>query len=359
VTSQPPRIAAFDAARAFAVLGMVLVNFKVVAGAAGRGPRWLTLATDFIDGKAAATFVVLAGVGLALLTRRARESGDASQLRSARLSILKRAAFLFVVGALYTPIWPADILHFYGVYLVGAALVFAWSTPALLAGAVAVNAVFVAMLLLLDYERGWNWETIEYAGLWTARGSLRHLLFNGFHPAFPWAGFLAVGLVVGRLDLRAARVRRRLLVGGLALLVGITVLSETLVAVLPAADDPALVRALVGTAPMPPVPTYFLAGTGAALTAIGSCAYLEAGFGARGWFRVLVHTGQLALSLYVAHVLVGMGTLEALGRLEDQTLVFATAAALVFTVSGAAFATLWRRRFARGPLEALMRFVTG
>lgn len=359
MTSKPARIAAFDAARALAVFGMVLVNFKIVTGAAGRGPRWLTLATDFVDGKAAATFVVLAGVGLALLTRRARESGDPSELRAARVSIGKRALFLFVVGALYTPIWPADILHFYGVYLLVAALAFAWPTRALLAGALGVNAVFLALLFTLDYERGWNWETIEYAGLWTPRGSLRHLFFNGFHPVFPWVGFLLVGLVVGRLDLRSVRVRRRLLFGGAALLAGTTAVSELLVAVAPAGDDPELARALLGTAPMPPVPTYFLAGTGAALAVIGLCARVEARWSGRGWFRVLVHTGQLALTLYVAHVLVGMGTLEALGRLGGQTLAFACGAAIVFTLLGAVFATLWRRRFARGPVEAVMRRVTG
>ncbi len=35
------RIPGFDIARAFAVLGMVIVNFKVVMNAESNGPPWL------------------------------------------------------------------------------------------------------------------------------------------------------------------------------------------------------------------------------------------------------------------------------------------------------------------------------
>ena len=49
-----------------------------------------------------------------------------------------------------------------------------------------------------------------------------------------------------------------------------------------------------------------------------------------GWIRAFVHTGQLALTLYAAHVVVGMGILEEYGRLENQSLPFAAAAGTVF-----------------------------
>ncbi|MCP4873438.1 MAG: DUF1624 domain-containing protein [Proteobacteria bacterium] len=63
------RIEGFDVARAFAVLGMVVVNFKVVLGVSDGEPSLLHTAASLIDGKAAATFVVLAGVGVSLMTR--------------------------------------------------------------------------------------------------------------------------------------------------------------------------------------------------------------------------------------------------------------------------------------------------
>ncbi|MEM8930086.1 MAG: DUF418 domain-containing protein, partial [Acidobacteriota bacterium] len=78
------------------------------------------------------------------------------------------------------------------------------------------------------------------------------------------------------------------------------------------------------------------------------------------WLRPLVHTGQLALTFYVGHVIVGMGTLEALGRLSDETLASSLAASAGFCVAGLLFAHLWRRLFPRGPLEAaLRRFADG
>ena len=42
------------------------------------------------------------------------------------------------------------------------------------------------------------------------------LLFTGYYPAAVWLAFVLVGLAVGRLDLRAARVRAGLVGGGAA-----------------------------------------------------------------------------------------------------------------------------------------------
>jgi uncharacterized membrane protein YeiB len=63
------RILGIDVARALAVIGMIIVNFKIVLGE--NGENWLKTFAHLFDGKAAATFVVLAGIGLALLTNSA------------------------------------------------------------------------------------------------------------------------------------------------------------------------------------------------------------------------------------------------------------------------------------------------
>lgn len=256
------RISGYDVARALAVFGMVIVNFKIATGAHQADPHWLLDVTGLLEGRAAATFVVLAGVGLSLLSRRARLAGDVETLARHRGDLLKRALFLFVVGLLYTPLWPADILHFYGVYITVGALVLAASTRRLLGLAAVFTMVFVGLLLVLDYERGWNWQTLDYADLWTAPGMIRHLFFNGFHPVFPWTAFLLIGMVIGRLDLRDARIRKRLFFQGL----GAAVLAEASSALLIRALSPGAdatgqedIQALFGTAPMPPMPLYILA----------------------------------------------------------------------------------------------------
>ena len=71
------RIVGYDFARALAIFGMVIVNYKIVMGAEKAGPHWLLDVFGLLDGRAAATFVVLAGAGISLMTQRARLAHDA------------------------------------------------------------------------------------------------------------------------------------------------------------------------------------------------------------------------------------------------------------------------------------------
>ena len=189
-----------------------------------------------------------------MLSKRAWATGDGEVLARHRSSLLKRAALLFVIGLLYTPLWPADILHFYGLYITVAALVLGWSSRRLVGLAVAFGLGFVAMMLTLDYEAGWDWETLAYDDLWTPVGMVRHLFFNGFHPVFPWTAFLLVGMVVGRLDWRAASVRRAGLAWGVGCLAVAEWASRGLIASTRGELGDEVAVALFGTAPMPPMP---------------------------------------------------------------------------------------------------------
>jgi len=76
------RIVGYDLARAIAIFGMVVVNFKIVMGAGQNGPAWLVSSVGLLNGRAAATFVVLAGVGLWLRLRRATRPMGAGAERS-------------------------------------------------------------------------------------------------------------------------------------------------------------------------------------------------------------------------------------------------------------------------------------
>ena len=358
---QRPRIVGYDLARALAVFGMVVVNFKLVLGAGEKGPPWLAELVGLLEGRAAATFVVLAGVGISLMSRSALQAGDGVALAQVRNALLRRAGLLFVIGLLYTPIWPADILHFYGVYIALAAFLLGASTWVLGVVSGLLVSGFVVLLMVFDYERGWDWETLSYEGFWTFDGMLRHLFFNGFHPAIPWAAFVLVGMVLARWPMHEASVRRRVFVGGAT----VALLTEGLSALLIrwssqgiSEEEREVVVALLGTAPMPPMPLYMLVGSGVACAVIALCVEVGTRWPDAGWLRPFIATGQLALTLYVVHVVVGMGTLEAIGRLEDQTLPFAVASAAVFCIAAVLFAHLWRRKFRRGPLEALLRRAT-
>ena len=90
-TRQRSRLEGLDVARYFAFVGMVIVNFKIAMGAENDGAL-LGFLTGALEGRAAATFVVLAGIGLGL-----------SGLRGVDQTIavtIKRTLFLLVIGLL-------------------------------------------------------------------------------------------------------------------------------------------------------------------------------------------------------------------------------------------------------------------
>lgn len=184
------RITGYDVARAAAVAGMFVVNFSAAMCTGREAPPWLAWLVEAIYGKAAASFVVLAGIGLALLSRRARVTGDFRRLTRNRNTLFRRAMFLFVLGLAHTVLWPADILHFYGLYLAAGALLLAAPGALLLGLAAGCVALFTGLAAVFDWYTGWNWALTAYEDFWTPAGMSRHLAFNGFHPVFPWLAFL-------------------------------------------------------------------------------------------------------------------------------------------------------------------------
>ncbi|KAA3646269.1 MAG: DUF418 domain-containing protein [Chloroflexi bacterium] len=353
------RIYGFDVARAFAIFGMVIVNFNIAMDTANAGPAWLTTFVQLFEGRAAATFVVLAGIGISLMGRRALASMDPQDITKNRARLLKRSAFLLIAGLLHTLIWSADILHFYGLYFLFAAFIFMVPDRVLLWLAGLFTVVFVILFFLVDYELGWEFESLTYYHSWTITGILRYLFYNGLHPVFPWMSFVFVGMWLGRQDLSQPQLRRRLLFASIGIVLASTLLSNWAVAQSSLAMDAETAEAIFGNSPFPPMPLYVLAGGGTAIAVIMLCLMLAESFESALWLRALISTGQIALTLYIAHVVVGMGTLEAIGRFEDQTLAFSVGSAFVFCALSVVFAYFWRLRFSRGPLEALMRRLTG
>lgn len=353
------RILGYDLARALAILGMVVVNFKTTMHATQDHSVWWLSIFNLLDGRASAIFVILAGVGITLRSSKARHSGEIAWLHKERLSLFKRSIFLFVVGLLYVEIWPADILHYYGVYIAFAACFFAASTRVLWGLAFGIVMVFPVLFVGFDYGHSWNWATLEYADFWSLKGFLRNLLFNGFHPVFPWAAFLLIGMAFGRLAMNQVNVRWRIFGWGVAA----TIVGEVAALFLKfylqgIGGHPELVKVLTSNQPMPPLPLYFLSATGSACVVIALCVAIGERYRDAKWLQPLVHTGQLALTLYIAHVVLGMGMLEEMNRLDHQSLGFAVASALLFCVVAIAFSHWWRRHFKQGPLEWLMRKVT-
>ena len=86
---------------------------------------------------------------------------------------------------------------------------------------------------------------------------------------------------------------------------------------------------------------------------------LEPTLRANRLLQILAVPGRQSLTLYIAHIVFGMGILGAMGLIGRQSASDAMIAALMLRIAAALFALVWSRTFQRGPLELLMRRLTG
>jgi uncharacterized membrane protein YeiB len=97
------------------------------------------------------------------------------------------------------------------------------------------------------------------------------------------------------------------------------------------------------------MPLWLVSGTGSALLILGAVLALVPRAGR--WIRPLVAVGQLSLTVYVAHLIV----LAALVRPGPGSAAEGLVVSILIAVAATGFATVWRARFPRGPLETLLR----
>jgi len=354
------RIIGIDVARALAVIGMIIVNFKVVFGE--NGSNWVKTFASIFDGKAAATFVVLAGIGIALMTNSAIKNNDKVKLNIARNRIAKRALFLFIVGISYISIWPADILHFYAIYMAITILLLTSKEKTVVISALTLIVAYPLLLTFWNYETGWNFETLDYQDFWTLNGFIRNLFFNGFHPVIPWTAFILFGYWFGKQDLHNDKFIKKVFWISAITFIFIQTLSYLSIAFLSEGNQAAAkeLMEILGTNPMPPLPIYMFNGISIAFAIITACILIAKRFENNKIIDALNKTGQLALTFYVAHVIIGMGIVEAIypTRMGKFSIQFSIVYALVFSIFCIIFALIWRKHKKAGPLEWIMRKIT-
>jgi uncharacterized protein len=354
------RIIGLDVARALAVIGMIIVNFKVVLGQDGQ--TWVKSFASIFDGKAAAMFVVLAGVGLALMTNSAIKHKDRHKLKIAKIRIAKRALFLFVLGLSYITIWPADILHFYGIYMVIILMVLPFKERTILILGSAIIFFYPMLVIFWDYETGWDFISLNYQDFWTFKGFIRNLFFNGFHPVMPWTAFMLFGYWFGKQDLHNDKFIKKTFLVSTLIFISIQILSYLSISFLAEGNQEAALELteILGTNPMPPLPFYMFNGISIAFAIISACILIARRFEDSIIIGALHKTGQLALTFYVAHVIIGMGIIELVApeKMGNYTVEFSVSYALVFSLLCIVFAVIWRKYKKYGPLEWIMRKLT-
>ena len=374
--AQSTRVRGLDLARGIAVLGM----FAAHIGPAPDQPSGQLL--SIFHGRSAALFLFLAGLSLALISGGPRRA-DGPTLHRSRIKIATRAGVLLLLGLLLTSL-VADIDVILPVY----ALLFVLALPLLrlrpptlilLAGVLAIGGPVLSYLI-----RGFLGLTPDSTppapGL-SALTSWHHLVngivsvvINGAYPVLTVLPITLVGLSVGRLDLSARSVQRRLLgagavlsaigYGGSALAIHFGDLATVIgsgsiadgqqqihdVAIAESGTVPTTSWAWLLTAgPHSGTPMEILGATGCALAVLG--AALMIGHRAHRVLHPIIAVGTMPLTAYTAHLL----AVWAIGTGQDYTqswLLLAASTATTMTL-----ALIWLHYFQSGPLEAGLRTI--
>jgi uncharacterized membrane protein YeiB len=334
----PPlsRIAGIDLARALAIVGMVAVHV---------GPTGLDDAAGRLyalpHGRASILFVLVAGIGVSLLA-----ASRTRTLVSARWRLAWRAALLLPLGLLLQELDHRVfvILPTYAALFALAILIVRLPDRALLALAGGLTLLGpVAFLFGLDaFPDAFARNAVEWSD---PAGRIALGVLAGPYPLPVWAAPFVFGMWLGRRDMRSAGVRLGLIFGGAAAAVLAPEAASLLEGLVGAAVPPPSWRALLLSAPHSQMPPWLIGSIGAAVFVLG--VSLVVADALPRVFAPLVALGQLALTVYVAHLL-----LLHVWPLKTRDVTEAALTVLAFTGGAALFATLWRRAFGRGPLEA-------
>lgn len=340
------RIQGLDAARALAVVGMVMVHFGPFPLS---GDDLATVAYRSTHGRASILFVVLAGIGVSLL------AGDRStpRLRSTWLRLGYRAAVLLPLGLALQPLdhGVLVILQYYAVYFLVAGVVVGLGDRVVLGLAVALAVLGpVAYLGGQMALPGW-FEAGGPAAITDEPAQItRDLLLTGSYPVVVWSAPVLFGVWLGRRDLRSPAVRGWLVGGGTAaaaIVYGLSLASEAWLGA--PAEEPAWGRLVLGEAHSQ-MPVWLIGATAVATAVVGLTLVLADRLPRLLW--PLVATGQLAFTVYVGHLFVLAWAPQLLSR---DTVAGAAVSVGRFAVITALLCMAWRAVFRRGPLEVALR----
>lgn len=351
------RIIGFDIARALAILGMMFVNYKIVFTSNAISNTFLSAFITMFEGRAAAVFLLLAGIGISLMTKKAYEAKDLSLRMKLRYILIKRSAFLLLLGAFLMIVfeWSADILHYYAVYIMLITLVLYWAPKKLYILSWGICFISFIMQHVLSYEMNWDAGFETYNNMNSVIGITLNTFFNGYHPVLPWIVFMIIGLAIGRLDFNDKRVVNRIIGLGIAMAVITESISHELIT---STGFNEYVIYLVDTKPMNPSSFYVIAATGWALFFIGMCVKLSIRFKESRLLKTLAVTGQMSLTHYVVHCALVIPAFFIIDGLAVKSELFVILLSLLVFIGMMIYSYYQDKRGERGHLEKLMRKVS-
>lgn len=362
-----PRIIGLDVTRGLALIGVVVMNYHgyLNSGQMHDPPTFAdrlfhpwhgVLATRF-----AATFVLVAGMGVTLLTNRSRALGDEALITANRWRLVRRGVLLACAGFVLEWIWSGTILYFYGAYFIVAAVLFTLRTRWLVAigsAAAVAGATIAAWRVVRDTEgHSTSWLDPE-------PDSPRNLLLRTFvghtHPLLPWLAFFCAGIVLGRHLPRLAELRSRLIAAGLAAVALTYVLNALFAPPFSAVGSGETRRAVwLSTRPFDRGLLYTIGTLGSSIVVYCVVSWVAEHARDNPLTVALQRAGQLTLTLYVLHILVYDEVVNRQGWITPFSLGAALAFATAFWVVAIAAGAWWQRLFGHGPLERFYRAFGG
>ncbi|MFJ1763726.1 heparan-alpha-glucosaminide N-acetyltransferase domain-containing protein [Amycolatopsis sp. NPDC088138] len=366
------RLTAVDATRGIALLGMMAVHSLIEESSPGHPSTSFAI----FGGRAAATFAVLAGLGIAFMTGRRRVARVDFGPTAAMLAVRGLAIGVIGLALGYTDAELAVvILPYY-------AVLFLLAIPLVLLPSWAVAGVGVAVVAgvppLTHFLQPRLPEPtllnngFAYAAEHPVR-LLTELSLTGEYPALAWTAYLCAGIVIGRLTLSRVKVAVTLLVTGVTMAVGAAAVSWVLLnrfgglaaiwaaqpgSVLTAPETTELLN-LGGDGTTPTSTPWWLAvdgphtgtapdlvgTTGAAMALLGLLLLLGRLRVAKIVFAPLAAAGSMTLTFYTAHIMF----------LNSDYDVYTSGVGYALQVAGVLVVGLaWRATAGKGPLEALV-----
>lgn len=342
------RMVGIDVARALAIIGMLAVNVGPTrpAAAAMESGDFFWWLYELPTGRASILFMVLAGVGMSLLTRRARITGAPMPLAT----ILWRAVLLIVLalGLQMMDHQVNVILASYGVLFLCAIPLLRAPTGILALIAGAGTLVFPMLWISMQLMTGTTFRYVSPAFTDPPQTMVHSIVLTGSYPVLIWSVPFITGMILGRLDLSAHVVQRDLVFFGLAAaVIGLGTATALLQLFGPVGSEAGWdqLRTAQGHSEMP---LWLLSSIGIAAVILGVCLLTQHYL--KRWVPALVSAGRLAFTVYLTHLIIlALVIRPAPENLAQGYLVtIGLSATLVLAAHG------WWVRFGTGPAERLL-----
>ena len=366
------RIKGLDLARTFSIFGMMVVNYHFAFGAF-QGNSLLQEAANFFSGRASATFVILAGMGLILFSRKMRENPEDILLKNkTKRILLNRSLFLFIIGTLDSIYWPADILRSYGAFFLIGSLSLNWKKYQYLIASLLSILIFTVLFILFDFSKDWDTLTFSYNGFWTPTGFLKSLFFNGWNPLFPWIGFFFYGMFLGTHLCEEKNSKK--LIGLVSILVFLILFSCSLISEIREIINPSFMKTLYTQKSifivnqLPPLPLYYFLSISFANLVI--LFFWKIGDMCQNskLVQFLSRVGMYSHTIYLFHIYIGIIIYLIIRNIPSEEAFYSSYGTesiefmWIFTLAAFMFSSifcfLWSKFYSAGPLELLVKKLT-